>query len=163
MCSFKHPNETLKLLLEQGRQLELALVFDLMPDEQVAALSPENQKYAQAAHGVFKRDYHGWYAKSLMLIRQLALEKHEEFASYYLLSPKRGSIEPITEQLKEWFEGVAPAFHQYEGEKFFNGPSIVSAFFGNQLHILEACRGCCEDNRSPDKVNLPPLFSSLVR
>ena len=163
MRKFEHLKENLDLLLKQGRQLELALVFDLMTEEQAANLSSGHRKFAEALKGTFKRDYHGWYGKSLMLIRQLVPEKYEEFASYFLASPKRRAIQPITKQLRSWLDGESPAFHQYDGGKFLNGAAIVSAFFSNQLQILEAAKLQTESTQAPCKIGIPALLVNLAR
>lgn len=127
----------LQVSLEQGRKLELALIFELMTHEQVEKLPPENKKKADSFRGFFKREYMEWHGNASTLIRQIAPERYEEFVSYFLLYPRRRALEPIAQQLRNWFIGTASTFHQYEGKKFFNSEAIVAAFFSNQLRILE--------------------------
>jgi len=138
MTKLRSLKNVFQAFLDQGRQLELALVFELMSEEQVATLTPENRKIAESLRGTFKRDYLGWHGNTSTLMRQLAPEMYEEFVSYFLVNPKRRALEPVTQQLREWFGGRASSFHQYSGKKFFNGAAIISAFFSHQLLILEA-------------------------
>jgi hypothetical protein len=162
MSKLQSLRNILGVLLEQGRKLELALVFELMPEEQVASLSAENRKFAEALRGVFKRDYQGWYGNSSALIRHIAPEKHEEFASFFLINPKRRAIEPITEQIRDWFNGTSQAFHQYQGRKFFNASAIVTVFFANQLQILELCKLKSNDESFPGWFAKPHFTSKPV-
>jgi hypothetical protein len=142
--------------MEQGRKLELALVFDLMPREQAVGLSPGQRTFALALQGLFRRSYPNWHANSAALIREIEPKKFEEFVSYCLESPSRKGSEVLTGPLKKWFEGQTEEFPQFEGLKFFNGPAMVSAFFANQLRILASC------NNKLNPISQKPHLAGVV-
>ena len=148
-----------QVLVDQGRRLELALVFEVMPEEQLESLPLGHKKFASALRGVFKRDYRAWHGNASALIRQLEPKKHEEFLSYYLANSPREALEPFAEDLREWLTGTAPEFYRLERAKFLNGAAIVSSVFSNQLRILESCRA--KPERPP--VAAVPVFASAAR
>jgi len=160
MTKLRSLQNILQSFLEQGRQLELALVFELMSEEQVADLPLENRKAAESHRETFKRDYLGWHSNTSTLMRQLAPDMYEEFVSYFLVNPKRRALEPVTQQLRDWFSGRTPSFHQYGGKKFFNGAAIISAFFSHQLMILEAFILKMEGSGASNGTLVPSPFNS---
>ena len=85
----------------------------------------------------FGTAYQDWYSQAYKLVEALAPERLAEFASYYLIDPKRALATAGNYVIQDYIKGIA-ARTNFDGEPVWNTNHIATMRFINQTQILAA-------------------------
>jgi len=83
----------------------------------------------------FQYDYQRWYTKALKVVSSLALDRLQEFRSYYEVDPKRKMLWYGTYVIQDFIKGVSPAKRSIPA--FDTRYETLQCFF-NQITILNS-------------------------
>jgi len=126
----------LELLIKQGTSLMLGLYNEFSSEyaTQIKKLDKETQEKIKKS--TFKDKYNTWYNESLALIKQLILERYDDFVAYYK-QPKRKTINYETYCISDYLIGLV--VNDGWGDPVFKQSCIITKF-EQQLAILTSLK-----------------------
>jgi hypothetical protein len=116
-------------LLDQGINL-----FDDLQDEKK---EKKVRKGEDEPGFKFKQKYQVWYTKALAVVKQLVVNRYDEFIELYSGDKKRKKITNETYTIKDWLVGLRIPI-EFELENKLDDLGVVIMRFFNQLKILES-------------------------
>jgi hypothetical protein len=85
----------------------------------------------------FIAEYQNWYTVSLRVVEVLAIDRLEEFISYYLKDPKRSEVNTYNYVIQDYF-ALRRARNNSSGSPLFNVEGVVYIRLFNQVKILSS-------------------------
>ena len=79
--------------------------------------------------------YQHWYSRAYKVVESLAPERLEEFISYYLIDPKRKTMDIGNYVIQDYIKGTFPP-KKLDGKRQWNPHDITWGRIANQLQIL---------------------------
>lgn len=64
-------------------------------------LAKDLKELKKKINGNFEKNYQRWYSESSSLIRQIMLERINEFESYYMADPKRKTVDVTSYKIQD--------------------------------------------------------------
>ena len=99
----------------------------------------------------FGMEYQQWYSRAYKLVEALAPERLNEFASYYLIDPKRKIPDAGNYVLQDYIKGIGARtnsyhtplwdIHQIASIRVVNQVQIISALFSRIDSVLQDIKG----------------------
>lgn len=130
----------LKLLVEKGDKLDLSIKYECYPEkieEQIKAALMDDKKTKEYINKIlpFNKEYQLWYSESLVLIKQLLPDRHNDFVRLYEKPKSRKAIEYGNYVMEDYLQNLT--VRSGFGEKKV-GPEAAINQFEQQLNILKS-------------------------
>ena len=137
----------LETLLELGRQLEMAMQYEAVPNEFKAAASKELKSTAEEYINKlpsFSSQYQRWYSESIALLRQLLPDRVADFVRHYEKPKARKDITFENYRIEDFLQGLTIT-RGYAKEVVVNSSAAIPQF-RQQLAMLNAAKARFESS-----------------
>lgn len=83
----------------------------------------------------FGREYQSWYSRALKLVALLGPDRLDEFRSYYLIAPKRKTLDASNYVIQDYIKGIVAPTDIYN-RPTFDINTIIKIRLITQTHIV---------------------------
>ena len=132
--------DQLKGLIEKGDRLSLAIRYECYPDEVTQDIEKrvgkEKAKIYIDNRLNFRQEYQSWYSESLALLKQVLLDRVDDFSSYYEYPRVRKTISSENYMIRDYLQGIEVT----RGDRIIAGASAAIPGFMQQLNIVNAAK-----------------------
>lgn len=129
----------LKSLIDEGYRLYTAIQKECFPAEFTATLAALPQTQAESLLKVlpnFTEAYQRWYSEARVLVKQLLLDRLEDFVAHYEPPRNRKEINTSSYRILDYLQGTSVT-RGFQNEKIV-GPDAAIPQFRQQLAIVKA-------------------------
>ncbi len=130
----------LKLLIDEGDRLHMAIQKECFPSEVSAKLRTgrPKEKFKSLLEGLpnFRESYERWYSEAKALVKQLLPDRLVDFVAHYESPKNRKEITYATYRILDYLHGLSVTRGPYK-EKVV-GPDAAIPHFRQQLAIVRA-------------------------